>query len=746
MDVAGRRCLDDPAKSRLRISVTTRKEANPEQRRCIEDNETKEHLLPRCPLSDHLRSNMEPRDDISALFTSIDYKTTLLPDVGHDNDNHDDDAIDNPDADASPDLELDDKATIDLVAEPDPGNNENPEGLPEDGIQKNDLQELNPDVTAAKSSVHFHLETAHMEVEEFTLAQAVSVKLEELGIENDIWNQAGPSGDEYNYWQVTFVLEKEQCDDVLRHLTKLGIGRIQGTSISLFPANYHESQCAAAVKAKKDLLAAEKKNKFLKSINSRLVVAQVVQSVHSSSVLTFDFVMFVVLASMIAAVGLAENSSVILVASMLVSPIMGPILAGTFGLVIFHRNLCKLGIKNELISLSICIISGFLFGLLMGAVNYNGNNWGSTDEWPTSEMKNRGLLRGLWVGVLIAVPSGAGVALSILSGNMGSLVGVAISASLLPPAVNAGMLWAYSLVSIISSPPLNNVLGNVTNVTYSNMQTTDSSLPTHQSSPVPPDCPNLVHNDYEFVYSCSMAKETAILGTVSLILTLINIICIFIMGVVVLSIKKVVPEKMVPEYARSFWKNDIQIAKHTYQTLKPSLEATACAGQMAREMAKQFREQIFPDKPVQGLKSSWYNLMKAVQEKNDYTLLSNLTGSSRPQLVKQFSLFGESVLDETIELEERKYNTVTGAIKIMSSPSSLVSNEEFSRGLKWGVLRSPEGTEQFLYDPVSANKRHKRYSWCDSSKLKNRKVSVPKELELTDNQIPTTASSPSGKK
>jgi len=50
---------------------------------------------------------------------------------------------------------------------------------------------------------------------------------------------------------------------------------------------------------------------------------------------------------------------------------------------------------------------------------------------------HRGLERSLWVGVLIAVPSGAGVALSILGGNTGSLVGVAISASLLPPAVNA---------------------------------------------------------------------------------------------------------------------------------------------------------------------------------------------------------------------------------------------------------------------------------------------------------------------
>ena len=34
----------------------------------------------------------------------------------------------------------------------------------------------------------------------------------------------------------------------------------------------------------------------------------------------------------------------------------------------------------------------------------------------------------------------------MLGGNAGSLVGVAISASLLPPAVNAGLFWALALV------------------------------------------------------------------------------------------------------------------------------------------------------------------------------------------------------------------------------------------------------------------------------------------------------------
>ena len=67
-----------------------------------------------------------------------------------------------------------------------------------------------------------------------------------------------------------------------------------------------------------------------------------------------------------------------------------------------------------------------------------------------TEMLSRGELRSLLVGVLIATPSGAGVALSVLGGNAGSLVGVAISASLLPPAINCGMFWSLSIVILIA--------------------------------------------------------------------------------------------------------------------------------------------------------------------------------------------------------------------------------------------------------------------------------------------------------
>jgi hypothetical protein len=48
------------------------------QCQCKEDIQTEEHVLLRCPLSIHLRTNIEQYSDISTLFMSMDYKTTSI--------------------------------------------------------------------------------------------------------------------------------------------------------------------------------------------------------------------------------------------------------------------------------------------------------------------------------------------------------------------------------------------------------------------------------------------------------------------------------------------------------------------------------------------------------------------------------------------------------------------------------------------------------------------------------------------
>ena len=60
---------------------------------------------------------------------------------------------------------------------------------------------------------------------------------------------------------------------------------------------------------------------------------------------------------------------------------------------------------------------------------------------------NRATRKTFFSGFPVAFFSGFGVALSVLDDQTSSLVGVAISASLLPPAVNSGMLWVMAMIA-----------------------------------------------------------------------------------------------------------------------------------------------------------------------------------------------------------------------------------------------------------------------------------------------------------
>lgn len=224
---------------------------------------------------------------------------------------------------------------------------------------------------------------------------------------------------------------------------------------------------------------------------------------------TFDYLSLLCIASTIAGIGLATNNTVAIVASMLVSPIMGPVLALTFGSVIGDRSLMYLGLKSELISLSICILIGFVIGLVAIGVGTDG-------LWPTDEMRSRGLVDGLILGLAIAIPSGAGVALSVLGNNTSSLVGVAISASLLPPAVNCGMSLAYALIGF-------------------------------QYDRNPAD-----DNDW-----FASPQSYADMGGVSLALTLVNIGAIYMSGLIMFKLKEVAPL----QNKTAFWQKDIQISR-----------------------------------------------------------------------------------------------------------------------------------------------------------------------------------------
>lgn len=112
---------------------------------------------------------------------------------------------------------------------------------------------------------------------------------------------------------------------------------------------------------------------------------------------------------------------------------MGPVIAAIFGTVVKDKELRRIGMFNELIGIILATTVGFLFGLIIAQTS---DKYG-TGNGVTAEMLSRTDGHAILIGILIAIPSGAAVAIAILGENIGSLVGVAISASILPPAVNS---------------------------------------------------------------------------------------------------------------------------------------------------------------------------------------------------------------------------------------------------------------------------------------------------------------------
>ncbi|CAK9832455.1 Uncharacterized protein MJ1221 [Anthophora retusa] len=388
--------------------------------------------------------------------------------------------------------------------------------------------------------------------------------LKKLKVEHVVWHK----DKEDMYYEVIFpVPAGEPCENCLHCLTEMGIGVKMNSIVSVIPTQCTYSGVgnfsSTAIKddfARRSLLernfinrlnseivitfsfsfllrrkeSEDRKNAwraFVESIRSKLTVKQVVDGVRSGGDLTFDYVALVLTADCLAALGLIENSATNVVAAMLVSPLMGPVMSLTFGTIIADRNLQFVGLKSLLLGIFVSILFGFIFGLILGTTEMP---WGYND-WPTDEMKGRGNYRSLWMGVLWALPSGTGVAVALLQGSSGPLIGVAISASLLPPVVNCGLFWALGCIWLIYRPIK---MPHMKGESYTDYNTS-----------------------YVYVYTDYLPVEFFCNGIISACLTFINVMCIFITAIIVLKIKEVAaPYTSTPELRR-FWEHDIRLVR-----------------------------------------------------------------------------------------------------------------------------------------------------------------------------------------
>ncbi|CAH8578468.1 unnamed protein product [Schistosoma turkestanicum] len=387
---------------------------------------------------------------------------------------------------------------------------------------------------------------ANTPLEEIPMEESVRNILTEEQIYDDEWSI---SRNRF-YFIVQFsVSDSYKMERILDKLAYFNIGKTLDSSIMVTEPTINVQKRNKGEKS--GVISYSAIQNFIGTLKSRLCVAQVYNEINQRGSFDMNYLCFLLCAAVVANIALVTNSAGVVFASMLLSPLMDPIMCILFGLNLRDRNMTMKGIRNTSISLIICVMIGLTFGYVAHAISA----FQDVTPYPTSEMVQRGELRSFIGSMLVAAFSGVSVSFAILSKRLSALIGNAISLSLLPPAVNCGHLLLLSLLAISTGEKRE--YGTATD-TESNVTAT-----LHY-------CTYQWIRQYEFIYMrnhCNAPLEFLYVGLSSFSLVTMNIMLILVTGYTVNKIKNLVPLSFTNEITRRFYQKDLREVRENYKCL-----------------------------------------------------------------------------------------------------------------------------------------------------------------------------------
>ena len=149
-------------------------------------------------------------------------------------------------------------------------------------------------------------------------------------------------------------------------------------------------------------------------------------SAEKSARLDVDYLVLVVLSTIVAAIGLLEDNVAVIIGAMVIAPLLGPNMAFGLGTALGDTGLMRSALLSLMVGILVAAGISVVIGLLWPWESYSAELVARTDVG--------------WDSVALALASGAAAALSMTTGLSSVLVGVMVAVALLPPAATFGMM------------------------------------------------------------------------------------------------------------------------------------------------------------------------------------------------------------------------------------------------------------------------------------------------------------------
>ncbi len=186
--------------------------------------------------------------------------------------------------------------------------------------------------------------------------------------------------------------------------------------------------------------AAEKAEEHAAGLASDAVIwEEVEQRTSENTELGYAFVLFMVIAMMIAAVGVMTDSPILIIGAMVVGPEFGPLAGFCVAIVERRKDLAGRSLLALAVGFPAGILATYTFTLVAKWTGAAPHTVAETSRPLTDFISNPDAF-----SVIVAWLAGTAGILSLTSAKSGALVGVLISVTTIPSAANIGVAAAYS--------------------------------------------------------------------------------------------------------------------------------------------------------------------------------------------------------------------------------------------------------------------------------------------------------------
>jgi uncharacterized hydrophobic protein (TIGR00341 family) len=236
---------------------------------------------------------------------------------------------------------------------------------------------------------------------------------------------------------IRLLLPMEQTGAILDLLEK-HFTTVEGFRILLLPveASIPRPQTDEEEAEAQEVQVEEKLEKKIAGISREELYADI----QETSKLSWIYVVFVILASLVAAIGLVRDNVVIIIGAMVIAPLLGPNVALSFATTLADVDLARRAIKTNAVGILAALILAILLGFVL-EFDPNASRIVSGTEVSLGDM-------------ILALAAGSAAALSFTTGVLSALIGVMVAVALLPPIVILGMLigagqWDMALGALL---------------------------------------------------------------------------------------------------------------------------------------------------------------------------------------------------------------------------------------------------------------------------------------------------------